>query len=184
MAENAISLSGLHVTVPSGTLDFLLGSERVFGDIDMTPSSTVAGKTTAMEVRARLVKNRRGSAITKGLALKWKTGYNGLGVDVVTTGDKPVGFASPFLPSAGVADGDYFWMVYLGPCKAVSDGSSTLADTDTVVTVSTGKVKKQVAAPADTTAAMVQVNSRAGTPMESVAATDGTVFRILANCQF
>lgn len=182
MAENAISLGGLHKTFASGTLDNLLGVERCFGDIDQTPSSTVASKTTGMEVWARLVKNRRGSAITKGLALKWKTSYNGVGVDVAGAGDKVVGFASPYLPSAGVADGDYFWMVYRGPCKAVSDGGTTLADTDTVVSSTAGKIKKQTAAPADTTAAMVQVNSRAGTPMESVTNVDGTVFRILADC--
>ena len=61
----------------------------------------------------------------------------------------------------------------------VGRGGSTLADTDIVVTAASGKVNKQTAAPADATAAMLQVNSVVGRPTEAVTNVDGTTFKAI-----
>lgn len=177
----AVSMYSLASVVASGTSDHLLGQTHPFQDKDPIASG-VSTLNSPMIVMARFVKNRSGSTLTRGQALKWKTGYVGLGVDDAGDGDQPCGAVSPYIPSAGVPDGDYFLMIYDGPGKLISDGGTTLADTDIVVTAASAKVNKQTAAPADATAAIVQIQSVIGRPLAAVTNVDGTLFRAYIKC--
>lgn len=177
MSEKAVIMYGMGKSVASGELDHLLGTLREFRDIDYSATGVAAVRSGAI-VRAMWVKNLSGSTLTKRQCLKWKTAYVKTGVDVAGDNDTPCGVVDPFL-STTVAANAYFWMIVEGPCELISDGGSTLADTDIVVCAASGKVNKQTAAPADTTAAMIQVNSRVGRPTESVTNVDGTTFKAI-----
>lgn len=175
---------GLGDVVASGELTNLYGQHAMFEDRNLNSTERVKPLKTGIPVKAIFVKNGDASAITPRLAVKWDSGTDEIGTTVVPAGDgdRPCGFASPYMPSAGAAAGEGFFIIVDGPAEAISDGGSTLAVTDIVVTAASGKVNKQTAAPADATAAVVQVNSVCGRPMESVAATDGATFRILVKC--
>lgn len=176
MAEQSISMYSLASVVPTGTTDQLLGQAKDFDDQDPVASG-VSTATTPMRVHARFVKNRSGGTLTRRQVVKWKTGYVGLGVDDAGDGEQACGVVSPYIPAAGVPDGDYFMMIYEGPAELISDGGTTLADTDIVVTAASAKVNKLTAAPADTTAALVQLLSIVGRPLAAVTNVDGTTFR-------
>lgn len=177
MSEKAIQMYGLGKSVASGELDHLLGTIREFRDFDYSSTGVPTARSGAI-VRAMWVKNRNGGTLTKRQVVKWKTGYVKTGVEVAGDDAIGCGVVDPFL-STTVADGAYFWMIFEGPCELISDGGSTLADTDVVVTAASGKVNKQTAAPANTTAAMVQVNSVVGRPTEAVTNVDGTTFKAI-----
>lgn len=165
----------------SGELTHLYGQIKEFPDKDWDSSEAVKPTNTGIPVRCKWVKNGDASAITARLCLKWDTATSEPGSVVIPAGDDdpPCGVADEFMSSAGAATGEGFWMVIEGPTELISDGGSTLATTDEVVTAASGKVNKQTAAPADTTAAMVQVNSRVGRPMLAVTNVDGTTFRAI-----
>lgn len=164
----------------AGELSNLLGTEKVFPDLDYSQSAPRPYKT-GQPKRCVWVKNGDSGAITPRKVLKWDTGTNEVGTTVVPAGDgdQPCGVANEAMPAAGATAGQGFYMVIEGPAELISDGASTLAVTDVVVTAADGEINKQTAAPADTTAAMVQVNSRVGRPMEAVTNVDGTTFRAL-----
>ena len=164
----------------SGELTHLYGKPAEFQDLDYSQTGVLPA-LSAQLVHAVWVKNGDSSAITPRLVLKWDTATSEPGTTVVAAGDgdKPCGVASPYIPSAGAAASEGFYMIVHGPAQLISDGGSTLATTDTVVTAASGKVNKQTAAPADETAVMVQVNSRVGRPMLAVTNVDGTTFRAL-----
>ncbi len=147
------------------------------GQVRQFPHKSYTDPVAIIDARlltCQYVKNARGSAITPGLALKYTAGYYGKRVTVCTEGDKCDGVADPYLPAAGAADGEHFMMVMVGtksPCKIVNSGDGALAQGDVLVTDLAGEVKIQIAAPSDTTAAMVQVNSKVGVCEETIAAT-------------
>lgn len=157
----------------TGTLAHMLGMEGHFkhesksGDVITTLSNA--------RVKARWVKNLEGATLAKHQVVKWKTTV-GQGVEIADDGDKPAGVVNPMITTT-VPSTSYFWMVFEGPAKVITDGGGALALGDLVVTAGsgTGKVNIQTAAPANETAVMVQVNSVVGTMMETVAATDGLV---------
>lgn len=172
----SVSMYSLASVVPSGTSENLLGQMHPFQDKDPIASG-VSAINSPMVVYARFVKNRSGGTLTRRQVVKWKTGYVGLGVDDAGDGEQACGVVPPYIPSAGVPDGDYFLMIYEGPAQLISDGGTTLADTDIVVTAASAKVNKLTAAPADTTAALVQLLSIVGRPLAAVTNVDGTTFR-------
>lgn len=181
MAGNHVSNYKLSDVGASGELTNLYGQCREFPDLDYAATG-VQRQLTGHRIHARWVKNGEASAaITARMAVKWDTGAGEVGTAVLKAGDgeQCCGVASPFLPSAGAAAGEGFFIIYDGPGECISDGGSTLAVTDIVVTAASAKVNKQTAAPADATAGLVQVNSVVGRPMEAVAATDGATFRCL-----
>jgi len=177
MADRQIAEFGLADIATTGTLDHLLGQEKDFKH--ESKSGNTYTLLSASRVRARWVKNREGAALSKNQAVTYKSTYYGLGVELADTGNKCAGVVSPMLERT-VPDGSYCWIVTEGPAKAISDGNSTIAQGEAVITIGsgTGKVRKQVAAPADTTAALVQLNSVVGSAMEAVAATDGLAFNV------
>lgn len=173
MADTQVRDFPLDRIEATGTLSHMLGMEGDFKH--ESKSGNVITALSNARVKARWVANLEGSTLAKHQVVKWKTTV-GQGVELADAGDKPAGVVNPMLTTT-VPSTSYFWMVFEGPAKIISDGNSTLALNDLVCTVGTGtgKVRKQVAAPADTTAAMVQVNSVVGTVMESITNVDGTV---------
>ena len=172
MADRQVVEFGLDYIADSGTLSHMLGKECDFKH-ESKSGNTVTPLSQA-RVKARFVANLEGSTLTKRQVVKWKTTV-GEGVEIADDGDKPAGVVSPMITTT-VPSGSYFWMVYDGPAEIISDGAGVLALGDLVVTAGsgTGKVNKQTAAPADATAAMLQVNSVVGTVMESITNVDGT----------
>lgn len=125
-----------------------------------------------------VAKNATGGVLNARQCVILKSTDAGFSIeDDTTTGEIPDGIVDPHLASAGVADGDCCLVIVGGPCEYITDGAGALAFNDVLVTSTAGKVVKQTAAPANTTAAMVQVNSVAGKCEETVAATDGLTFK-------
>lgn len=164
-------------TPSSGTLQHLVGMEIVFPDLDY--SQQLQLPLSGVENRAILVRNISGGVLNACTVLKWGTNAGDHGHNVVAAGDGEIaaGVVDPFVGSAGVADNGIFWMFVGGMCKLISDGGSTLSLGEVVVTAASGKVNKQTAAPADATAAMVQVNSVVAQVAEAATNVDGTKFR-------
>lgn len=176
--ENAVSNYSIGEVAAVGELENLLGTVKHFPDRDYS----VAAQTplTGLQVECIWVRNGEATdAITAGLALKWVSGYVGKRVEIAGDGDPSCGAANAFLPTAGAAAGQGFFMVVRGPSKLKSDGGGTLAVNEIVVTAANGEVNKQTAAPADTTAAMVQVNSVVGRVLDTSVTAAAQLFRAL-----
>lgn len=124
-----------------------------------------------------LVKNASGGALLPGTLVSFKSSGPGWEINGNTAvGGRADGVVDHTLPAAGVANGDCFLMVIEGPTKMVSDGAGVLAFGNKLVVGATGgRVKIQVAAPADETAAMVQVNSACGYAEGAATNVAGTV---------
>lgn len=154
----------------------LLGTPGTF---DNRTAKDDASPVDARLVTMILAKNGSGGALLPTRIVAWKTAlYAKELAGYAAVGTVPDGAIDHQLPAAGVADGAVCWVAVAGPCRLTSDGAGTLALKDVlVVGASLGKVKKQVAAPADSTAAMVQVNSKVGYCEETVTNVDGTIFK-------
>ena len=127
--------------------------------------------------KCRLVQNNSGGALTPGQSVKWKSGAWGTQIGAVTGSlEQPCGIVDEYLPSAGVANGDYFWLVEEGPCKTVTNGAGTYSEQDHLVTAASGKTVKQTAAPTQGNE-LPQILAFVGIAMESAAATDGLLVR-------
>lgn len=182
MAEPSVSNYSLSDVGASGELTNLYGQVKVFPDVDYDSTALMKPQNTGMAKRCVWVKNGESSAaITPRACLKWDTGTNEPGTVVLLAGDNdiPCGVASEFLPTAGAAAGCGFFMIVEGPTELISDGSSTLATTDVVVTAASAKVNKQTASPADAAAGLIQTQTRVGRPMAAVTNVDGTTFRAI-----
>ncbi len=105
----------------SQNLDHLIGRVYEFEDIDF--SSTTRPYRSGRMVKCMLVRNDTGSALlpkriaaistTAGEYNKVANGYTAL--------DNERGFpVDEFLPAAGVADGDYFYVVVQGPAMVLT----------------------------------------------------------------
>lgn len=150
------------------------GAEYLFANKSSADGTPLDGRQRVMAV----VKNASGGALLPGTVVVFKSSAPGWEINgnaaVGTRGD---GVVDPTLPAAGVANGDCFLMVVEGPTNFVSDGAGVLAFGNKLVVGATGgRVKIQVAAPADETAVMVQVNSAVGYAEAAAAAVAGTVF--------
>lgn len=137
---------------------------------DKDPTNTIQLRSNSF-LRAMWAQNKNTGPILPSRVLKWAAGFYKAGVQVAGIADVGCGVADDFLPAAGVPDTNWFWIIREGSVLLLTDGSGVLAQGDQLVTVAAGKVKKQVAAPADATAALVQINTRVGTSQGAVAAT-------------
>lgn len=168
-------------TYPSGTDTHLLGAKMLFDNRDYT-NPQLAPLRDGGEVECTFVKNASGGALLPGLGIKFAVAADtDFGVNIAGTtgaGDIPDGIVDEFLPAAGVANGDYFLMVTKGPVKVQSDGTGTISRGAVIVTAASGQFVTQTAAPANTTAAMVQVNSKAGRARTAATNVAGTIFTL------
>jgi hypothetical protein len=115
-------------TFSSTTLPGLLGMRRAFKNVTgLLSSDTLRDERP---VWMQLVKNRKGSAILPKQLCVYKAGYFGTGVDLAAAAGGTIihGVADPFLPAAGVADGEFFWMIINGPAKFINDANADLAE--------------------------------------------------------
>lgn len=154
----------------------LLGTPGVFENkTAITDPSPVDARMLTM----MLVKNSSAGTLLGTRAVAFKAALYGKELaGYAAVGTVPDGALDHMLPAAGLADGQIGWLAVAGPCRLTSDGAGSLATKDVLVVGATaGKVKKQVAAPADETAVMVQVNSKIGFAEETVNAVDLTVFK-------
>lgn len=115
-----------------------VGREWCFEDLNY--SSKVTVHRTEHKVRCRLVKNSSGFALLPGRLALFKAGTNRTevaGYATTTAADgKSVVVVDEWLPAAGVADGDYFWVVVEGPSEVLTDlagGANNLIPEDTVL---------------------------------------------------
>jgi hypothetical protein len=122
-------------TVPSGRLAHLYGFETTFDNIRSLPSTEAGVKQDERLVRMRFVKNDSGGALLPGQTVSWKSGYAGKRVTnpAASATAQIVGTVDPLLPSAGVADGEGFWIVVDGPCKFRLDANATSAEFDALI---------------------------------------------------
>lgn len=165
----------------AGALDHLVGKEWTFEDINYgTTSPGAKPARTGRYVRCRLVLNNSGiSLLPKRLAtFSGPTGTNyGAQVKGYTATTAERGYPiDEFLPSTGVPDQSYFWIVVDGPATVLTP----LVNTDFNGTVSEGQVMVALTAATSgaTTAGRVAVQNITG----SSQATDYTfVFNQIQN---
>jgi len=153
-----------------------LGMERIFEDYDYSVSG-IKPRLSGGKVNAMLVKNSSGGALNAGLAVTFKAGSFRKEIGALAGANADAdGIIDPYLNSSGVADTDYFWIIRRGPCNVVSNGDAII-EKSRLSTAANGQVALQTAAPADTTAVMVQIKAYVGKAMVNPADVAGTVFR-------
>lgn len=129
---------GPSATIPSspGNSIEYEGMEHDFEDV--APGQDPGAKTrrTRQWVHAICVRNKAGVAVVPGDVVKWKATFRRRRTDVKTdTADMEVaGVVDPHLPSAGVRDGDLYWLIRKGLCEvnkpsgAISEGALLVAN--------------------------------------------------------
>lgn len=202
MADNVVALpqrGKVYLSGPNRTPDStpttslaLEGIRKVFKDLDYSGSGVGSrAPRTGGEVICRLVRNSSGRALLPKMCVTWKAGYIGTRVDGFSAVESgPVaGIVDEWLPSAGVADGDLFWLAVKGPSLCLKESSTTTVAYDNWVaaitaaasTTSTtaGRVRA-VAATTESTTTLSHALNRIGRAM-STSNTSGVSTSILVN---
>lgn len=144
------------------------GMEFDLEDYDFSQTSGVIPNLTGNMIRVRVVKNSSGIALLPGRLARFKAGTNYTEVDgyTYTTGDKPLCGVDEYLPSAGVANGDYFLAVVKGPFAALTDlaaGANNLLPEEANVVALTAATSQATTAgriaPISTVAASTHIGS-------------------------
>lgn len=150
MSDNVVALPALGKTYlngPNRTPDSTPTSSKAIEGIvkrfknvnyNSTTGAQVKDTVSGGDVIAILVRNASGIALTPGRLVTWKTTLQGRQVDGYSTVDyaQCAGVVDPFLPTAGVAANDYFWIFVKGLClvKKAAD-TNTLTKDDYVLAV-------------------------------------------------
>lgn len=166
-------------TAISGELTDLLGYRAFFNDFDY--SATGAKPVlTAMTIEALWVKNSSSGALLPCEIVTWGTP----GTIVTAKADAldvAAGVVDPYIPAAGVADGEHFWLIVSGPCKVIHAGNDTITAAEDLVTGASGRVDEFV--PTDTAAK--DAAARFGVAMAAPADNNaGTKFRALVDFKY
>ncbi len=134
MPDNVVALPNrgrTYLTGPNRTADTTSTSSVAIAGIvksfkDMNYTRTVGAQSNGYrsggEVVCILVRNSSGVALLPKMAVTWKSGKRGLEVDGYAdfAADRAIaGLVDEFLPAAGVANNDYFWLVVKGPALAI-----------------------------------------------------------------
>jgi hypothetical protein len=201
MPDNVVALpqrGKTYLTGPNRTADAtgttskaIEGIVKVFKDLDYgsTYAPTRAPRSGG-ECRCILVRNASGIALTPGRVVTWKSTMQGKQVDGYARLDQAdiiAGVVDEWLPAAGVADDDYFWLVVKGPClvKKALDGTTVAKDDYVVATTaatSQATTAGRIAALVSTsnqTFAMSQALNRLGVAMSTSATTAADVLVFL-----
>jgi hypothetical protein len=184
MSNQSFNILEINTYDTTGYYANVLGREQEHRDIDY--SVRPIKPLSDMPIKSRIVKNTDSVVLPKGVCCKWDAYGYGTLVVKAGDGDVPAGFVPYYVP-ASIPLLAIFAMIFDGPCTMLNSADSAIsgaAGGDKLVTAATGYVKKQTAAPSDSTAAMVQVNSRCGTAIAN-APTDpaGYAFRGIAQCR-
>jgi len=98
----------------------IIGTERWFRDVN--PATGVVNSN--VPVKCVAMRNTSGAALLPKVLAKAEAAAILTGVDGDATADSPVvGVVDEYLPAAGVAANDIFWLVVSGPAVAVSSGA-------------------------------------------------------------
>lgn len=155
MSSNVVSLPNRGKTYLKGplrtpdttgtTTKAIEGIIKTFRDLDYSNvSNGVAAPRSGGEVTCILVRNSSGIALLPGRVCVWKVNAVGKEVDGYTAEDAlvgtrlaiPAGVVDEFLPAAGVADDDLFWLVVRGPCLVKKSlDANTLTEGQAVVAI-------------------------------------------------
>ena len=177
MTQNRQNYKRLGETAVSGELEHLLGQKAIFNDLDYSSTSQIKPDLSQIEIEAVWVKNRSGGALLPRAIVKWHTSYPGTGiVDETTTNDVAAGVVDPYLPAAGVANNDHFWLIRKGPAKIDSDGAA-ITTGDLVQTAVTGYGKTWAAGTENEKGIVGRAMAAA------VAASSPEDLRILVDCR-
>lgn len=139
---------GLGQTAASGELEHLLGQRACFRDINYASTEAVKPLLSQMDIIAVWVKNESGSAITPGTVCRWDSGATYgpgkavAGAAAIASDQVPCGVADPYLPTAGVANDEHFWLIVEGPCKFKFTTGTTLDNIDVLQLGAAGRVTK------------------------------------------
>jgi hypothetical protein len=104
------------------------GIVNVFKDVDYSITGGVNQLRSVNDVTAILVRNASGVALLPKRLVTWKSANRGKQVDGYARLDwqDVAGVVDEWLPAAGVAANDYFWLVVKGPtlCTTAAAGSA------------------------------------------------------------
>lgn len=168
--------------LPSGSVDLqahieLEGKTFTIEDIDFSVSSGAKPYRTGKYVTLMVVRNVNGSALLPKLIAKMKTDgsakeFAGQIMGYATTVGELGYPIDEFLPAAGVANNDLFYVVIGGPAKVTSAASGTTTLTPGLFAIPTtgGKVVAQDMTVAAGTATFAQIQGAIGRAIENVAA--------------
>ena len=108
----------------------------------VVPSGSTTLRTLLNDgpIQARLVRNVSGIALLPGRLAIYKAGQQDKRVDgyTNTTAQRAAGVVDPWLPAAGVPDGDVFWIVISGTVparRALSNSAADDAEGDTLYAI-------------------------------------------------
>lgn len=102
----------------------VVGTRKVFRDEDAKTGALKSNRT----VECIAVKNTSGSALLPGAVAKFKDAAILTEVDgLATTSTALMGIVDEYLPAAGVADGEVFWLVVRGPSTVTKTATSVAA---------------------------------------------------------
>lgn len=102
----------------------VVGTRKTFRDENPTTGAINSNQT----VDCIAVKNTSGSALLPGAVAKFKDGTVLSEVDgLATTSTALMGIVDEYLPAAGVADGEVFWLVVNGPSTVTKTSTSVSA---------------------------------------------------------
>lgn len=99
----------------------IAGLTKTFADLDY--SNNPATIRSEGQVVCRLVRNSSGISLLPKMAVTWKSGARGKEVDGYADFSPDIdiaGIVDEWLPSTGVANNDYFWLVVKGPTLALT----------------------------------------------------------------
>jgi hypothetical protein len=101
-----------------GTSVILEGLRASFPNTIPTLSGGVRVRRNNGRTEAILVRNVSGAALLPGRSVVWQAGFEGRRVDRYSrvTAERIAGIVDDHLPSAGVANGDLFWLLVKGQC--------------------------------------------------------------------
>lgn len=175
--ERGATYYGTSGTIPASTAYGqsvgLEGRPHVFPD---TNPSNRQVRRSQNDVRAILVRNSSGFTIYAGQIVLWASGYRGKRVAGLTntTACEVAGVVDDHVGSAGVRNGDLFWLIVKGPCLAL------LSRTAAEAVISAGNVVHAVTAATSGATTAGRFTDWAGT-FSATETTNGTAANIVMN---
>jgi len=122
----------------------VVGTRKVFRDENPTTGAINSNRT----VECIAVKNTSGSALVPGAVAKFKDAAILTEVDgLATTSTALMGIVDEYLPSAGVADGEVFWLVVRGPSTVTKTATSVSAGASYGLSATAGSAAAQSTNP-------------------------------------
>lgn len=158
------------------TQELSLGQRCEFPDCDYAAQG-VKPELSGMMIEAVLLRNDSGDVLLPSEGIIYSTKDPGAEAGAQWGADSHGhGVVDPFLPAAGVADGETFLCFTRGPVKVIHAGNDTIVKGDALETGAAGRVDKYASAAGKSTA-------RLGIAMETPANNSaGTKFRALIDC--